>query len=457
MGSSSSSSSGRRAKALEDEPSAYQRRCGGGETWERCYAGTQQLFVRGLNGRSIAVDVDLDEDVVHLAQALAARDRKSRASVPSLRFTFGGRQLEPGVPLWKYGLCKGSNVVSLACPWAPRRTGSTFRSGWCSTPRGSRRAQRSSTSSTTSSSSTVAAAWEATTSSSTQAENTRSPSETSTQTAPVQAELAEARAKSGRGSPASASEPRLCCGRLSKTVWLEMPVTITTPFAEVDGTLGYPEHLWETCKLSPRVLRRMARISDVMGVHAPRQETLSFNCWRLRMRDLHPFPCVQPPLFADIWQRLQATTARIEIWSPPEALLGDIRPLVNEDDEVCLGSVDRGLVKGLHISVLLLRDAELAVDDVTVRFREPERGHAAGKSEGQEEVCCVCLEPMLAGEMCRRLACLHCLHAGCAMTLLPEVPCCPVCRSSIVPASPVSQSSGDSQATSRSLMTEPYY
>jgi len=216
--------------------------------------------------------------------------------------------------------------------------------------------------------------------------------------------------------------------QLNKTTWVELPVTITTPFAEVEGLLAFPEKHWSSCKLSPCVLRKMIRVTDVLGVHAPRSESMMDGGWRLRMLDMHPFPCVQPPLYADVWERLRATTARIEIWAPQEALLRDARALVNEDDELAVGLVDVRLAGEMHVYVSLLRDSELAVDDVTVRFREQVGGAAA-----KDEVCSVCLEPMLPGEMCRRLACLHCLHAGCAMTLLPEVPCCPVCRSSIVP------------------------
>lgn len=396
----------------------------GAATLERQDAGVQQLFVRGSNGRSIAVNADLDEDVVAFAQALAARDRKSRASVPSLRFTFGGQTLEPGVPLRKYGICKGSNILSLACPRVGRTGGgATFRSPWSrgSTPRHTP--------------TTSVPAWEAP-----GRETPPSPSSSAgtptTLFTPTPADVAKAQSESKRKS--------------TKTNWVEIPVTITTPFAEVDGVLGYPEHIWESSRLSPRVLRRMVRVSDVLGIHAPREETISNSSWRLRMRDLHPFPCVQPPVFADIWQRLQATTARIEIWSPEEALLGGTRPLVNPDDEVHLGSVDRRLVGQLHVSVSLLKDAELAVDDVTVRFREPERPDNGPTSK--EETCCVCLEPMLAGQMCRRLACLHCLHAGCAMTLLSEAPSCPVCRISIVHPTPLSSCCSTGHNTGASLV-----
>lgn len=74
-------------------------------------------------------------------------------------------------------------------------------------------------------------------------------------------------------APASRSGP----GREARTVWVEIPVTITTPFAEVVATLGFPEHAWESCRFSPRVLRQMVRTSEVQGLHVHRQEPLSLS------------------------------------------------------------------------------------------------------------------------------------------------------------------------------------
>merc|ERR1712224_746078 len=80
----------------------------------------------------------------------------------------------------------------------------------------------------------------------------------------------------------------------------------------------------------------------------------------------------------------------------------------------------------LHVSITLLSDEELAVDDVTLRFCEE------GRTLKGAENCCVCLEPMCTGDMLRRLPCFHHMHAGCAMSVLPRTGCCPLCRCSIV-------------------------
>lgn len=380
---------------------------------ERRETGVHQLFVRSPTGRSLAVDADLDEDVGRLAHAFGAQHRRQKAALASLRFTFGGQTLELGVPLWKYGIGKGSNVHALVCPCAGLGQGAA-KSAWAQEP-------------------AAVGAWA----------GGRGPVGRLARWALPGSRSPAAGAESleGSGAGLGAAEAAALAREdangdwRSKLAWVEIPVTITTPFAEVDGTLAYPERSWGGCRLSPRVLRRMVRVSDVMGVHMPREVSLAESGWRLQMRNLHPFPCVQPPTFGDIWTRLQATTARIEIWSPEEALLAEARPLLNEDDEVVLGAVDRRLAPELHISVVLLKDAEMAVDDVTVRFREPTWGGAA-RSTSKDEVCSVCLEPMSVGQMCRRLPCLHCLHAGCAMTLLPEAPWCPICRSSLVPPAP---------------------
>lgn len=206
-------------------------------------------------------------------------------------------------------------------------------------------------------------------------------------------------------------------------------MTISTPFAEIDGRLEFPEQHWSNCRLSPRVLSNMVRVSDVFGVHALRAESIWDSSWRLHLTDLHPFPCVHPPLFNDVWNRLHSTIPRIDITMTQSFSTPQFRSLVNQDDELVLSSLSKDCLDGMHLLISLLCDSEVAVDDVTVMFRETE------SPQYREDTCSVCLDPMLAGQMCRRLACLHVMHAGCAMTLLPDMPSCPVCRSSIVPPS----------------------
>jgi len=310
-----------------------------------------------------------------LACAFTAHECLQGSNQLALRFTFGSRQLERGVPLWSYGIKKGSNIQSFPWPTDGSLCGNT-----AAPPHSCR------------------CAW-----GEVHDDGHRGGS--------------EVREITGDSATEAVQGP--------KTTWVALPVVVTTPFAQVNGTLEFPEKQWSSCRLSPSVLRKMLRISDVEGIHARREPSFSDGGWRLRLQSLHPFPGVQPPQLADIWYRLRATPARIEAWGLEGNFFHDAGPLVNEDDEWQLGLLDKDLVDGLHLSISLLRDAELAVDDVTVMFQET---HVPAS---KEEVCAICLEPMRAGEMCRRLPCLHCLHAGCAMTLLPEAPSCPVCRSSI--------------------------
>jgi len=331
--------------------------------------GVQQLFVRNLAGRSIGVFVDLSADAYELGTAFAEREGLP-APLTGLRFVFNGRQLEPGLPLWKYGVAKGSTIHAHVRPNAaihPIADSASANLAGCAE------------------------------------------------------EVMVRDIARRRGSLIGLAK--------QKINWMKLKVTIVTPFAEVDGTLEFPQERWSSCRLSPSVLRQFLRVSDVLGVCTQGEE----SSWRLRLGHLCQFPCVQPSTVTDIWHRLQTTNARIEVQAPkgvPMTRANMLRPMVNEDDEVHLGQLDQDFVKGLHLSITLLMDAERAVDDLTVLFRETE------ETAYRAEICCICLEPMATGDMCRRLACLHSLHAGCAMKFLPEMPSCPVCRSSL--ASPPS-------------------
>lgn len=288
--------------------------------------------MKNLVGRSVSVHVDLSKDVAELSEAVADREGLPRGS---LRFVFGGRQLEPGLPLLGYGIGKGSNV----------HLTSLLR-----------------------------------------------------------------------------SNPR-------EDTWVGLKVTITTPFAEAEGTLEVPEENWSDFTLSPKVLRGFRRVSDFLGGVFPdtgdtrrRQAHDSIGedlPLRLCLSGLRAFPCLRAPGAADIWHRLKTLTARIEIH-------GSLRAsLVSNEQKLRVGLLDSDSVAGLALSISLLSDSERLVDNVTEKYLEIE------EAPGGEEVCCICLEPMLVGEMLRRLPCLHRLHAGCAMTLLPKARSCPLCRCNI--------------------------
>mmetsp|Transcript_49571 Transcript_49571/g.112895 ORF Transcript_49571/g.112895 Transcript_49571/m.112895 type:complete len:422 (+) Transcript_49571:259-1524(+) len=209
--------------------------------------------------------------------------------------------------------------------------------------------------------------------------------------------------------------------------WFRIPVKITTPFAEADGELEVPEHDWGTCRISPGMLSTVYCVSNVLGVYCSFASGRRSYC-QLRLGSFRPYTGMQPTRVSHIWLRLQSIMSRVELRMPPGRPAID--QLVNSDDEVSMVSIGKDGIEGLRISISLMNPAERQVDDATVAFRETEERAAAG------ELCCICLEPMLAGEMCRRMACLHSLHAGCAMTFLPKQPNCPICRFSIVQLPP---------------------
>jgi hypothetical protein len=209
--------------------------------------------------------------------------------------------------------------------------------------------------------------------------------------------------------------------------WVKVMATVTTPYAEIDVMFRFPELRWRHCRMSPRILQSLRRVSYWMGAH----DFGDHHIWCLNMMSIRPFPCVRPLHIRDVWERLEDTTGRIEIKSSEygsPTQLRFSRPLVNEEDEVPLGRLDPSQ---LHLNISLFYDSERVVDDVTVTFVE--KGSA---DPADSDLCVICQEPMLCGEMCRRMACLHRLHAGCAMVSLLKTPQCPVCRTSIVPAPP---------------------
>lgn len=293
----------------------------------------EQLFVKNLSGRSVSVHVDLNKDVVELLEAVADREGLALAGEAraSLRFVFGGRQLEPGLPLRVYGVSKGSNV----------HLTSVLRSHL-------------------------------------------------------------------------------------RTQWVKLRVSITTPFAEVGGMLEVPERRWESFTLCPRVLRSLHRVSDFLGGTAReladghRRVLLGEDSpMRLHLNSPMIFQCLRPHGMVDIWHRLQSLPARIELRGSLTMVLA------SRDDRLQLGLMDRESIGGLQVNVSLMSESERIVDDVTEKFQDLRAAMVP------DEVCCICLEPMQFGEMLRRLPCLHRLHAGCAMAVLPAARSCPLCRCSI--------------------------
>jgi len=52
---------------------------------------------------------------------------------------------------------------------------------------------------------------------------------------------------------------------------------------------------------------------------------------------------------------------------------------------------------------------------------------------GDEETCCVCLEPMGSGQELRKLPCKHLLHKECCEAWLGRADTCPACRANVAP------------------------
>lgn len=214
---------------------------------------------------------------------------------------------------------------------------------------------------------------------------------------------------------------------------LRFPITFTTAFAQVEGVLEVPAAHWATCKISAKRLSHVYCLSETLGVNGASRGWESF--WCLRLEHMHEFPCSQSTPIQDVFARLRDTLARIEFHGPSQrANPGAANVLLNGDDEVCLGSiVDFDHMDDLHLSISLLNDVERGIDDATSLFREMD-DHFVGT---ERETCCICLERIAVGHMCRRMACLHRLHAGCAMRLLTRKPNCPICRSDVSLMSPM--------------------
>mmetsp|Transcript_71761 Transcript_71761/g.203623 ORF Transcript_71761/g.203623 Transcript_71761/m.203623 type:complete len:251 (+) Transcript_71761:73-825(+) len=83
----------------------------------------QQVFVRNLAGHSLSVQADLGSDWSQFAQLFRRRHQRCR-----IRFFYGGRHLEPGVPLRRYGIAKEATIhvvfqAPQACLQCRRRHG----------------------------------------------------------------------------------------------------------------------------------------------------------------------------------------------------------------------------------------------------------------------------------------------------------------------------------------------
>lgn len=199
---------------------------------------------------------------------------------------------------------------------------------------------------------------------------------------------------------------------------LKVQVSILTPFAEIDGVLEFPEDHWMKCTLSTKIFQQLQRLSAYDGV---------CNGLRLKLHNHQSFLGLVGKGMNDIWLRFRTMEARVQIDlnNIAEGVnhIDTLKSLVSNDDEVILGDlVSREQASMLHLTVTLMSDEERMVDDSTVRFY----------NDGPEDICCICLDQMRSGEVLRRLPCLHEMHAGCAMCVLPHMASCPLCRAPLV-------------------------
>jgi len=214
-----------------------------------------------------------------------------------------------------------------------------------------------------------------------------------------------------------------------RSVWIKVPLTVVTPFGEAKGALEIPEPYWPMCRLAPKTLNSIYCLTDHIGVNGAFAPGRGIY-WQLRLDGYMPYPCMQNSNITDVWKRLSSTFAQVEVEAPSSCQLPR-RHLVNEDDTLSFASLDASAASEMHLKISLLSDNERTVSDSTAMFRETEA------SERKDEHCCICLEPMQSGEWCRRLPCMHRMHAGCCMLHLPTKPSCPVCRASLISAPPV--------------------
>lgn len=205
--------------------------------------------------------------------------------------------------------------------------------------------------------------------------------------------------------------------------WVKIDVVVFTPFAQVNGTLEYPEQQWSKSKISPSMMPRIRRLSNCEG--ACRSEE-GLTC-RLNLDMFQPFLNLEPVDVNDIWQRLETNTPHIQVDARHVVdgvhHVDTLRKLEAVEDEMELGRLwNKDHASTLRVTISLMNSAERRVDDLTLKCCH----------EGEEDLCCICLDQIRAGDVVRRLPCLHHMHAGCAMTVLPKYGSCPLCRGDLL-------------------------
>ena len=106
--------------------------------------------------------------------------------------------------------------------------------------------------------------------------------------------------------------------------------------------------------------------------------------------------------------------------------MGDFGP---DDYERLLQLDDNAVKRGASRAEL---DSSTAISTVPppAKERRVEGGAAGGGGGGggEDKTCAVCLEEPVAGEVVRRLRCLHVFHLACIDQWLASSRLCPVCK-----------------------------
>eukprot|EP00746_Dinoflagellata_sp_MGD_P076250 gnl/MRDRNA2_/MRDRNA2_30698_c0_seq1.p1 gnl/MRDRNA2_/MRDRNA2_30698_c0~~gnl/MRDRNA2_/MRDRNA2_30698_c0_seq1.p1 ORF type:complete len:514 (-),score=58.92 gnl/MRDRNA2_/MRDRNA2_30698_c0_seq1:189-1634(-) len=223
------------------------------------------------------------------------------------------------------------------------------------------------------------------------------------------------------------------------TCCLRVRLVVHTPFTEMVGYLELVDGWKSEATIDANVFRNVTRSTH----HCASLVDASGTNWKLYMWN---DPGVLSADSAsesfdskeDAWNRLldsAKTVSRIHVKS------FDGRPCcfgVHGGRDKILKSLtyDEGMT--LHdiyesdgiLLLPLLRKRELVVYDTTQSFHGTVEG-----GTGDLQDCCICLDSMSdhKGQMLRRLPCMHVLHASCAMRYLPKSLACPLCRCSLRP------------------------
>jgi len=93
-------------------------------------------------------------------------------------------------------------------------------------------------------------------------------------------------------------------------------------------------------------------------------------------------------------------------------------------------------VDGMSYEQLLARfgfgtDSRAADERVITSLASEQLKDDSVDAEGQANACSICLEPLLRGEECTKLACSHSYHTGCINEWLRNVGNCPVCKHAV--------------------------